>query len=86
MKRILVFIGLKIAEVTGLFGIFAGLSYGHRFLSTRLIWLEPFAGFWVNGFVGSMLLVAVCGILLVTICGSIEIVRANWRWAKRILK
>ena len=77
MKRILVFLGLKVAEIGGAFGVFALASYRVRIL-------EPEMNYWLAGFIGTLFLIAVLGIILVTSVLGYALVLKNWKWAKRI--
>lgn len=82
--RILLFIGLKLAEILAI--VFMPYWLG------RLICKIPYIGeagipYWIAGFLGIIMLFAV---LMITFCTITEVLpiicRANWNWAGRILR
>ncbi len=76
MKRILLFIGLKIAEIAGV--VFMPYFIGLRVVTKWPgVWTDCPA--WIVGFLTLFILFVAC----IGICGFIE---ANWNWAGKILK
>jgi hypothetical protein len=88
MKRVLVFIGLKIAEcsavVLGVLGLHElGAWYDQTYWPTiayRATWYERVG----NGFVVLLMgwLLVLGGALL--LLGLVCLIRVNWRWAKKL--
>ena len=79
MKRILIFIGLKIAEilsVCGIIGIMYGIGYFILNITEKtVVWYEALA-------IGFM--VVLIGAVLYLILS--EAIKANWKWAGRLSK
>jgi len=76
MKRILVFIGLKIAEISAIVFIPWGLGLWNP------IGLPDDAPAWVMG-LGTILIGLVVPVLLLCLC--YVLISVNWEWAKKIL-
>lgn len=84
MKKILIFIGLKIMEILGVCGITA-IAYGIGCFSTRVLGFATHMDLWyeivIMGFVCLFILFA--GFL---ICMGIwQALKANWKWADKIV-
>jgi hypothetical protein len=84
MKKILIFIGLKLAEILGVCGIAATL-YGLGMFTDSFL----FPGFHISilrtffsGFIGLIAIVVIIGICLCIY----HAIKANWNWADRIAK
>lgn len=84
MKRISIFIGLKIVEilgVCGIVGIFYCLHLGLASISTSKIFIYSIAGIVGGG------IVALFFLSLYAIGTGIALaIKANWRWAGRLTK
>lgn len=83
MKRVLLFIGLKVAEIVG---VVFGPYYIGLFVTTK--WPE----FWTNApvwFAGALLVLVGAGLFVIGVfsCGVISVlIEANWEWAGKILE
>lgn len=84
MRKILIFTGLKLAEIMGVCGI-VGILYGMGWFITNVIGYDPkgsniawliFKGFYL-GLIPLFLIFAI-GI------GIYHVIKANWTWADRI--
>lgn len=84
MVKILIFIGLKIAEILGVCGI-VGILYGIGWLLTYQLGIDPdMTGGWLcfKGFFCLAFLV----IIFVIGFGIYCAIKANWAWADRLSK
>ena len=101
MKRILVFLGLKVAEVGGAFGVFAVLSFAHSVISTtafgarlRTVFIDdtlfyPGLGFWMNGANGCLMMVFVLMLLAMFALiglGVWLLIKMNWDWSRNLIQ
>ncbi|KKM67017.1 hypothetical protein LCGC14_1475330 [marine sediment metagenome] len=77
MKRILVFLGLKVAEIGGVFGIFIVSSYLFRLFN-------PEENYWAAGILGMLIGFIAISACIFTIVFSWEGIKKNWQWSKRI--
>ncbi len=99
MKRILVFLWLKVAEIGGTFAAFALLSYTHFVISLTAFGakMQPVIedtdlfqiglGFWMNGAMGVLaltLLLMALVVLAIVAGGLYLLISQNWKWAERI--
>ncbi|HDZ13624.1 hypothetical protein LCGC14_1821160 [marine sediment metagenome] len=99
MKRILVFLGLKVSEIAGAFGVFALLSFAHGWLATTKIgppllaffespFCEPGLSFWINGLMGIIVffLLGFFPLVIIAIVATLAyaLISKNWEWAERI--
>ena len=90
MRKVLIFIGLKIAEIIGtLILIFAISKFGLWFdgitdsnIENPHLFLRYFFGFWV----GLMTLVVGLIVLLGIGYGLYYVVKTNWKWADKLSK
>ena len=99
MKRILVFLGLKVAEIGGVFAVFVLLSLTHGWLAMTKIGpplleffdpplFEPGLGFWANGGMGvvAFFLFVFIPVAIVALIAALAhlLISTNWKWAERI--
>ena len=88
MKTVLIFIGLKITEVSAL--IFVPYLFGRLYVFFEYCpvrQLEGLLGFWLMGFVLVMFLFLMGGIVFITLPAIFKaIFKANWEWAKTLKK
>lgn len=80
MKTKLIFIGLKLTELIGLILILLGTYHLGKLLKSEYEWYEQF--FYGLGwfFLGS----AGIGFLILIGYGLAELIKMNWKWAKKI--
>lgn len=79
MKRVLVFLGLKIAEISAV--VFIPHYLGRAFIAVTGLPPDS-APFWIVGWIPILTV-----FLFVLTCAAIpEIISANWRWSKDILE
>ena len=83
--KILIFIGLKLAEILGVCGI-VGILYGIGCLITCVIGFDPEMNHWailiLKGFISLSLLIGIVFIVY----SIYEAIKANWAWAERLRK
>lgn len=85
MKKILIFIGLKLAEALGICGI-VGILYGMGYFVTRVMGWATHMDLWYETIVmGVIPLLMLFGIFAVGFL-IYEVIKANWAWADRISK
>ncbi len=77
MKRILVFLGLKVAEIGGVVGVFALSSYCWRIF-------VPEANYWAAGAAGILGVFVAFAVIALVVVFLYEFVTKNWQWSKRI--
>ena len=86
MKRIFIFIGLKISEI---FGVFA-ILFGAGWCGKRIPWIaDPmhfnrFGGLLYHMLVGVASIAILC-LIFVVLVFIYDILEANWEWAGRIV-
>ncbi len=80
MKRIAIFIGLKIVELSGLIFIPYGVGHLDHYLNLSSIEYGDFLSFWCGGL---LRLCFLCIIVLILMLISFVCLK-NWDWAKEI--
>ena len=79
MKRILIFIGFKIAEIGGVVGVFMISSYCWRIF-------VPEANYWAAGGAGIIVVFVAFAAIVVTTVFLQEFISKNWKWSGRLIK
>ena len=77
MKTTLVFIGLKLGEVTALALLFCLASWAARFF-------VPTLGFWEAGAVGIVMLICGLGSIFIVVVLGWTLIASNWGFAKKL--
>ena len=99
MNRVMIFIGLKIAEIGGTLAVFTGLSFAHRWVATTRLgdwgciqqgktrFLCREIGFWWDGLIGFWVLLSVAFALVLcalALAGLWCLIKKNWEWSGTI--
>ncbi len=86
MKRIMIFIGLKIIEIVGAVGVYYLLCLLFTIIEPMTFPENEATAFWLGG----VLLVAIVASVLVWVSilvfGVYTIIKANWRLSKKLSK
>jgi len=81
MKRIFIFVGMKVVEIGALLLVLWPLSVLGNLIQPEYVWWMK----WLPGLCVFVILPLVCLVLLGAICGGIwEIIKKNWEWAGKI--
>ncbi len=96
MKRIVIFIGLKLAELSVLGSVIVGLSLLGQWIKCNYYnyyearqSFESWAAFgenFIEGIVSIFLIVLVLVLFGAIIYGTIYLVKKNWKWSKKLAR
>ena len=86
MKRIIYFIGLKIAEIVGVFTIYWLLCiiYSKTFMSFMFIVLVNTPPFWACAPLGLMMTFILLSVVFFIFYCAFSIIKKNWEWSKKL--
>ena len=83
MKKVSIFVGLKIVEIGGIIGIYYILCLGFELIS-KLSDTGDYIPFWAGGFMLLHLLIVATLLCIVLFFGGRALIRKNWEWADKI--
>ena len=85
MERILIFVGLKIAEILGICGI-VGILYGIGYFNVRVMgWFDDME-LWFELVLVGVLVLAILFLIFMLGTGIYCAIMANWEWASKLSK